>query len=298
MRYAQLIEEDGSIRLIRLYGTSEGAIKGWESRRGESIEPGSKEWIKKYGKRSPHDVAKGIFREKKKYFTPKEGEGSEQPLGMHMSYGEETQDTFKLDKQYLQVRSTFDIGELEKGIIIEGNEHHETLLETLNLMGKQPLAECIKFAAEGIAKDHLKEIPDYYTRLAIMEQTAENPKVGAGSSIIHNSEKQHLNKVHKIVKTKVKKVKPIRAIMHEPDGTTHLVNLFGSMASEQATEDTDSSLKDFYKEKKNRKPLNPIKEKSILQSPISMEAPRKKSGIEWVTIGKRHIPFKKIKSKT
>ncbi len=62
--------------------------------------------------------------------------------------------------------SEFDKAELEMGIKVESE--HNDVYEYLNShFGQMPLSK--KEFYEKIAKAHLREIPDYYSRLKIME---------------------------------------------------------------------------------------------------------------------------------
>ena len=69
--------------------------------------------------------------------------------------------------------------QLDMGIEVE-KEHIETIRWIYEQGGKRMPPDFIQQAAERIAKDHLKEMPDYYTKLKQMEAS---DKKGEGSNV-------------------------------------------------------------------------------------------------------------------
>lgn len=66
-----------------------------------------------------------------------------------------------------------DGSELKKGTEAE-KEHAETIKWIISKLGGDPGNEkLIEEVAKRIAQDHLKELPDYYTRLEGMEKSGE-----------------------------------------------------------------------------------------------------------------------------
>ena len=59
--------------------------------------------------------------------------------------------------------------ELEKGIKVE-REHESTIKSLLQKLGIKPDEQIIQQTIESIAKDHLNELSDYYSRLELMER--------------------------------------------------------------------------------------------------------------------------------
>jgi hypothetical protein len=64
----------------------------------------------------------------------------------------------------------FNAGQLKKGIKVE-KEHTGTIIKVAKLASHKVKVNINK-VAEMIAKDHLREIPDYYTLLTKMERKA------------------------------------------------------------------------------------------------------------------------------
>lgn len=66
--------------------------------------------------------------------------------------------------------------QIEKGIEVE-SEHKETYDKFIEHVKEYKKWPSFEMFCKWIAKDHLKEIPDYYDRLAKMEDKANKDKV-------------------------------------------------------------------------------------------------------------------------